>query len=76
LAQGLPRGSMGHFGALTEALEKRKAAYEKAPAQIDADNPQIYLRHPTMLFAHSTKLAGYKQQPDDLIRLQDMTLAK
>ena len=69
------------MAALTEARtetapEKRKAAYEKVLAQIDADKPLIYLYHPTLLFAHSTKLAGYKQPPDGLIRLQDMTLAK
>jgi peptide/nickel transport system substrate-binding protein len=69
------------MAALTEArtetaLEKRKAAYEKALAQVEADKPLIYLYHTTLLFAHTAKLTGYKQPPDGLIRLQDMTLAK
>ena len=69
------------MAALTEARtetapEKRKAAYEKALAQIDVDKPLIYLYHPTLLFALSTRLAGYKPPPDGLIRLQDMTLDK
>jgi hypothetical protein len=38
--------------------------------------PLIYLYHPTLLFALSTRLAGYKLPPDGLIRLQDVTLAK
>ena len=58
------------------APEKREAAYEKALVQIDVDKPLIYLYHPTLLFAHSIRLAGYKPPPDGLIRLQDMTLDK
>jgi peptide/nickel transport system substrate-binding protein len=58
------------------APDKRKAAYAKALALIDADKPLIYLYHPTLLFAHTTKLAGYKQPPDGIIRIQDMTIAK
>jgi peptide/nickel transport system substrate-binding protein len=55
---------------------KRKAAYEKAFAEVQADAPLIYLYHPTLLFAHSTKLDGYKQPSDGIIRIQDMKLAR
>jgi peptide/nickel transport system substrate-binding protein len=53
---------------------KRKAAYEAALTQIEADKPLIYLYHQVWVFAHSAKLAGYKQAPDGIIRLQDMKL--
>jgi len=54
---------------------KRKAAYEKAFAQIQADRPLIYLYHQALIFAHSAKLQGYKQPPDGIIRPQDIRLA-
>jgi peptide/nickel transport system substrate-binding protein len=53
---------------------KRKASYEAAVTQIEADKPLIYLYHQVWVFAHSTKLTGYKQAPDGIIRLQDMKL--
>jgi peptide/nickel transport system substrate-binding protein len=54
---------------------KRKVAYEKAIAQIEADRPLIYLYHQALIFAHSAKLQGYKQPPDGIIRPQDIRLA-
>jgi len=67
--------------ALTEARTvtdpaKRKAAYEVALTQIEADRPLIYLYHQALVFAHSARLSGYKQAPDGIIRLQDMKLAQ
>jgi peptide/nickel transport system substrate-binding protein len=66
--------------ALNEArlytdVAKRKAAYEKAIAQIEADKPLIYLYHQALIFAHSAKLQGYKQPPDGIVRPQDIKLA-
>ncbi|MGB9367307.1 MAG: ABC transporter substrate-binding protein [Xanthobacteraceae bacterium] len=55
---------------------KRKAAYEKAMAQIDADKPLIYLYHQAYIFAYSAKLQGYKQPPDGIIRPQDIKIEK
>ena len=55
---------------------KRKAAYEKALTQIEADKPLIYLYHQALIFAHSAKLEGYRQPPDGIIRPQDLKLAK
>ncbi|MEJ0079280.1 MAG: ABC transporter substrate-binding protein [Alphaproteobacteria bacterium] len=59
--------------AVTEPA-KRKAAYEKALAQIDADKPLIYLYHQAYIFAYSARLQGYKQAPDGIIRPQDIKL--
>jgi peptide/nickel transport system substrate-binding protein len=53
----------------------RKAAYEKALTQIDADKPLIYLYHQAYIFAYSAKLQGYKQAPDGIIRPQDIKIA-
>jgi len=54
---------------------KRKAAYEKAVAEIEADKPLIYLYHQALIFAYSAKLQGYKQPPDGIIRIQDLKIA-
>jgi peptide/nickel transport system substrate-binding protein len=67
--------------ALTEARTvtepaKRKAAYEKAIAQIELDRPLIYLYHQAYIFAHSARLEGYTQRPDGIVRIQDLKLAK
>lgn len=51
---------------------KRKAAYEVALTQIEADKPLIYLYHQAWVFAHTAKLTGYKQAPDGIVRIQDM----
>jgi peptide/nickel transport system substrate-binding protein len=62
-------------GRLYTEPAKRKAAYEKAVAQIEADKPLIYLYHEALIFAYSAKLQGYKQPPDGIIRIQDLKLA-
>ena len=61
-------------GRLYTEPAKRKAAYEKAVAQIEADKPLIYLYHEALIFAYSAKLQGYKQPPDGIIRIQDLKL--
>ncbi len=53
---------------------KRKVAYEAALTQIEADKPLIYLYHSSLIFAYTAKLDGYKQPPDGIIRIQDLTL--
>ena len=45
--------------------EKRKAAYERALTLIEHDKPLIYLYHPTLLFAHTASLEGYRQPWDE-----------
>jgi peptide/nickel transport system substrate-binding protein len=65
--------------ALAEArtvtdVAARKAAYERAAKQFAADCPVIYLFHRRILIAHSTRLEGYKQMPDGLVRVVGLTL--
>ncbi len=59
---------------LTYDLAKRQAAYAKAAEQYLKDRPIIYLYHQKWLFAHSTKLVGFKPYPDAMIRLDGVKL--
>jgi peptide/nickel transport system substrate-binding protein len=52
----------------------RKAAYAQAAKQFAADDPLIYLFHRRILIAHTTRLEGYKQMPDGLVRVIGLTL--
>jgi peptide/nickel transport system substrate-binding protein len=36
--------------------------------------PILYIFHRRLLFAHTTKLEGYKQMPDGLVRVVGLTL--
>jgi peptide/nickel transport system substrate-binding protein len=54
--------------------DKRKAIYEKlAKAELE-DNPLLYLYHRRILIAHTTRLEGYKQMPDGLVRVIGLKL--
>jgi peptide/nickel transport system substrate-binding protein len=53
---------------------QRKALYEKLTKIVLNDEPVIYLYHRTLLIAHTTKLEGYKQMPDGLIRVVGLKL--
>jgi peptide/nickel transport system substrate-binding protein len=55
-------------------MAARKAAYSRAARQFAADDPLIYLYHRRILIAYTTKLAGYKQMPDGLVRVIGLTL--
>jgi peptide/nickel transport system substrate-binding protein len=50
-------------------FDERKAIYEKLTKVLLTDLPIIYLYHRTLLIAHTTKLQGYKQMPDGLVRV-------
>jgi peptide/nickel transport system substrate-binding protein len=53
---------------------QRKAIYEKlAKAALD-EEPILYLYHRRILIAHTTKLEGYKQMPDGLVRVIGLKL--
>ena len=79
-----PQDSMGYCNAdvdklLDEArvpseLGARKAIYEKLTKIIIEDAPKIYLYHRRILIAHTTKLYGYKQLPDGLVRVVGLSL--
>jgi peptide/nickel transport system substrate-binding protein len=53
---------------------QRKAIYEKMTKIILTDEPIIYLYHRTLLIAHTTKLTGYSQMPDGIVRVIGLKL--
>jgi peptide/nickel transport system substrate-binding protein len=53
---------------------QRKTIYEKLTAIVLRDEPIIYLYHRKLLFAHTTKLEGYRQMPDGLVRVVGLKL--
>jgi peptide/nickel transport system substrate-binding protein len=61
-------------GRLTSDVAKRKAIYEKLTKIILEDEPIIYLYHRKLLIAHTTKLEGYRQMPDGLVRVVGLKL--
>ena len=59
---------------LVTAQDQRKAIYEKL-AGLELENEAIlYLYHRRILIAHTTKLDGYKQMPDGLVRVIGLKL--
>jgi peptide/nickel transport system substrate-binding protein len=48
---------------------QRKAIYEKLTKVVLNDEPIIYLYHRKLLIAHTTRLEGYRQMPDGLVRV-------
>jgi len=53
---------------------QRKANYEKLIKIVLNGEPLIYLYHRKLLIAHTTKLEGYKQMPDGLVRVIGLKL--
>src|SRR3954471_13299627 len=53
---------------------KRKAIYEKLTKVALDEEPILYLYHRRILIAHTTKLDGYKQMPDGIVRVTGLTL--
>jgi peptide/nickel transport system substrate-binding protein len=53
---------------------QRKAIYEKLTKTVLNDEPLIYLYHRKLLIAHTTRLEGYKQMPDGLVRVVGLKL--
>ena len=50
-------------------LPTRKAIYNKITKIVLNDEPIIYLYHRKILIAHTTKLQGYTQLPDGIVRV-------
>jgi peptide/nickel transport system substrate-binding protein len=61
-------------GRLVSDVAARKAIYEKMTKQILEDEPIIYLYHRNVLIAHTTKLEGYTQLPDGMVRVVGLKL--
>jgi peptide/nickel transport system substrate-binding protein len=53
---------------------ERKALYEQAAGRWLTEGSVIYLYHRALLFAHGTRLDGFKVMPDGLIRVTDLKL--
>ena len=53
---------------------QRKAIYEKLTKLALDEEPILYIFHRRILIAHTTKLEGYKQMPDGLVRVVGLTL--
>jgi peptide/nickel transport system substrate-binding protein len=61
-------------GRLIADQGQRKAIYEKLTKAVLDEEPILYLYHRRLLIAHTTKLEGYKQMPDGLVRVTGLTL--
>jgi peptide/nickel transport system substrate-binding protein len=53
---------------------ERKAIYAKVTEKYLAEGSIIYLMHRPVIIAHSTKLEGYAQMPDGLVRVVGLKL--
>jgi peptide/nickel transport system substrate-binding protein len=53
---------------------QRKAIYQKLTKLVLDEDPILYIYHRRILIAHTTKLEGYKQMPDGLVRVVGLTL--
>jgi peptide/nickel transport system substrate-binding protein len=58
---------------ITDAAQ-RKAIYERLTKTVLNDEPIIYIYHRKLLIAHTTRLEGYKQMPDGLVRVIGLKL--
>jgi peptide/nickel transport system substrate-binding protein len=61
-------------GRLVTDQAQRKAIYEKLAKLVLEEEPLLYIYHRKILIAHTTKLEGYKQMPDGLVRVTGLTL--
>jgi peptide/nickel transport system substrate-binding protein len=61
-------------GRLIADPAQRNAIYEKLAKTVLNDEPIIYLYHRKLLFAHTTKLEGYRPMPDGLVRVIGLKL--
>jgi len=59
---------------LVTDLAARKAIYQKLTKLVLDEDPILYIFHRRILIAHTTKLEGYKQMPDGLVRVVGLTL--
>src|SRR5450432_425763 len=61
-------------GRLVTDQAQRRAIYEKLTKLALDEEPILYIFHRKLLIAHTTKLEGYKQMPDGLVRVVGLTL--
>ena len=80
-----PLNYSGYCNAETDALlnqsrtlrdpAERKKVYEQIAAKVLKERPIVYLYHRNWLWAYNTKLAGVRNVPDGLLRVQGLKLA-
>ena len=80
-----PLNYAGYCDAQTDALlnqsrtlrdpAERKKVYEQIAARVLKERPVIYLYHRNWLWAYNAKLAGVRNVPDGLLRVQGLKLA-
>src|ERR1700716_1653920 len=61
-------------GRLVTDQAQRKAIYEKLTKLALDEEPLLYIYHRKLLIAHTTKLEGYKQMPDGVVRVIGLKL--
>jgi peptide/nickel transport system substrate-binding protein len=61
-------------GRLVTDQAQRKAIYEKLTKLALDEEPLLYIYHRRILIAHTTRLEGYKQMPDGLVRVTGLKL--
>src|SRR6266403_1869014 len=61
-------------GRLVTDQAQRKAIYEKLAKVVLDEEPLLYIFHRRILIAHTTRLEGYKQMPDGLVRVVGLKL--
>jgi peptide/nickel transport system substrate-binding protein len=59
---------------LTTDMAQRKAIYAKLTKLEQEDEPLLYIYHRRIIIAHATRLDGYKQMPDGLVRVIGLKL--
>jgi peptide/nickel transport system substrate-binding protein len=59
---------------LVTDFDKRKALYETLTKLVQDEGPILYLYHRRIIIAHTTRLEGYKQMPDGLVRVVGLKL--
>ena len=80
-----PLNYAGYCNAETDALlnqsrtlrdpADRKKVYEQIAAKVLKERPIVYLYHRNWLWAYNAKLAGVRNVPDGLLRVQGLKLA-
>jgi peptide/nickel transport system substrate-binding protein len=56
------------------SLAERKAIYEKATGKLIEEGGIVYLYHRLVIIAHSSRVEGYTQMPDGLVRVMNLKI--
>ena len=59
---------------LKGSVAERKALYEKATGKLIEEGGIVYLYHRLVIIAHTTRVEGYTQMPDGLVRVMNLRI--